>query len=119
MAPRLAAQNTSKGAPREKTNRATPTGTRGKGTPPRPAATRRDAPPEEDMALYRALAPCRIGRYRETGEVFAHPRFTPCPAFLEETANPNAQAKPPRPKTATQQEKPPAGATLADLFPAG
>lgn len=33
---------------------------------------------------YRVLAPCRIGCFRDEGEVFSYPKIEPCPDYLEE-----------------------------------
>ncbi len=60
--------------------------------------------------LYRAKVPCRIGHYRDAGEVFSWPRFEECPAHLEEVGAQGAPAAeaPPAPPA---QAAPAAGVT--------
>lgn len=44
---------------------------------------------------YKALAPCRVGRYREAGDKFDYPAFDVCPCFLQEITN-SGKSKPPK-----------------------
>lgn len=62
---------------------------------------------------YRALAPCRVGYFREVGEEFAWPRFAECPEHLEELDVPRN-----RPTKAGGGEKQPTafGVTLSEMF---
>ncbi len=68
-------------------------------------------------ASYRALAPCRVGSYREAGEIFAWPRFEVCPAYLEEMKK--IPAKPARASQAAPGATAPQavpGAPEAEIF---
>lgn len=44
-----------------------------------------------ETARYRVLAPCRLGCFREIGEIVSWPRFAVCPGYLEE-AGPEGSA---------------------------
>lgn len=50
-------------------------------------STEKTVEPEKGQALYRALVPCRVGSYREAGEVFSFDRFAECPRHLEEVTD--------------------------------
>lgn len=52
---------------------------------------------------YKALAPCRVGTYREAGEEFDYPAFEVCPSFLQELSN---SAKNNAPEKLTRQHLP-------------
>lgn len=67
----------------------------------------------ENIVTYRTLAPCRVGSYRETGEVFDWPRFETCPSYLVEVKQ--------KKKTAAETPKkaaPAPGVTAAEVLAA-
>lgn len=39
-----------------------------------------------DAVRYRVLVPCRLGTFREPGEIVSWPRFAQCPRYLKELA---------------------------------
>ena len=83
---------------------------------------------DDGRVAYRALAACRIGCYREKGEVFLWPRFEPCPGHLElvdaeePPAEPPANEEPPAAPGPTPDDigvgdaDPASGVTSADML---
>ena len=76
-----------------------------------------------EYAVYQALVPCRVGCYREAGDVFTWQRFEVCPPCLNEVKTKPKAAKP-APKKAgdamaakkTFARHAAPGATVAEIF---